>query len=144
MVIDHADSLHVGVANGATDKPEAAFAEVSTHGVGLLGGSGDLRSVGEVICLGHTFYKLPDVFGEGPELALRGEEGLRIGYCALNLQSVSNDARVCQQGINLDGLHVCDLVRIKLMEDFAIVFSFAEDCDPRKTSLRPFQNQKLE
>src|SRR4030081_2449730 len=38
VVVDHADRLHEGVANGAADEAKPAFFQVFAHRVGHLGG----------------------------------------------------------------------------------------------------------
>src|ERR1051325_2638795 len=77
VVVDDADRLHEGVADGRSDEAEAALEQILAHRLCVL--------------------EAPDVGVEAAEFLLYREEGLRIAHRALDLQPVPYDARVTHQ-----------------------------------------------
>ena len=75
VVVDHADGLHKGVADGGADEFEAAFLEVFAHGVALRRGGGRFAVVLPAVDDGPPPDKAPDIGIKAPELGLDFEEG---------------------------------------------------------------------
>ncbi len=65
MVIDHANSLHEGVADGGADEVEASFFERFAHGLGFGRLGGDFGHGLEVVLHGRAADELPQIIGEG-------------------------------------------------------------------------------
>src|SRR5687767_10497733 len=78
VVVNQAGGLHIGVANGASDKVEATPFEVFTHGVGFGRSDRKLfkRSKASADFLG--LGELPNVAIESPEFLLHSQEGFCI------------------------------------------------------------------
>ena len=71
------------------------------------------------------------------------QEGFRVVDRGLNLQPVSNNARVLEQLFHAGRRVSRDSLRIKVVESFAIGVALLENRFPTQTGLCPFENEKL-
>src|SRR5439155_8928320 len=97
MIVDHADGLHEGIANGAADKLEAAFLQILAHGIGFGSFVGHLLDGFPSVLLGLMADKFPNVSIKSAELVLNGQKCFGVLYGGIDLESVSNDAWVGEQ-----------------------------------------------
>jgi hypothetical protein len=143
VVVEEADGLHEGVADGGADEFEAAFFEVFAHlfgngdGVAFFGGGGgswERLPVDEA----------PDIFIEGGEFELGVEEGARVLDHGIDFEAVANDARIFEEGFPFSGVVFEDFVGVELIEGFAVVVAFFEDGEPAKAGLGPFEVEHFE
>ena len=94
MIVDHADGLHEGVANGAADKLEAAFLEIFAHGLGFASLVGHFLDGLPSVLLGLMANKFPNVSIKSAKLVLNGQKCFGVLYGGIDLKGVSNDTRV--------------------------------------------------
>src|SRR5437660_762953 len=88
--------------------------------------------------------ELPDVAIESAEFILHRHESLGVLHRGLYLQSIPHDARISQQLFNLAGVVAHHLLNIKIVERATIILAFFQNRNPAQSSLRAFQDQKLE
>src|SRR6476469_4824690 len=91
VVVDHADSLHVGIDDRAAYEFEAALLEVLAERVRLLRRGRQVLHVREAVLNWFAADETPDVFVERAELFLHVEKSLGIRNCRGNLQPIAND-----------------------------------------------------
>src|SRR5436190_9580341 len=89
VIVDHADGLHEGVADGGADEFEAALEEVFAHRIGLRSFRGDIFESCSAMLDGFAADKGPEILVEGPELLLHGEHGAGILDGGVDLEAVS-------------------------------------------------------
>lgn len=99
VVIDHADGLHEGVADGGADEAEAAFFQVFAHGVGYWRECRKAREFFPIILQWLAVYEVPDVHVEGAEFFLDLQEGLGVADGGFDFQAVADDAGIFEQHI---------------------------------------------
>src|SRR5438105_14767332 len=97
MIVDHADGLHKRITNGAADKLEAAFLQVLANGVGFGSLVGHFLDGLPSVLLGFLADKVPNVSIKSAELALNRQKRSGVLYGGIDLECVSNDARVREQ-----------------------------------------------
>ena len=85
VVVDHADRLHEGIADGAADEAKAAFFQVFAYGVGDLGGGWEADMSFPRVLDGLAVYEGPDVFVEGAEFFLDLQKGFCVADGGLDL-----------------------------------------------------------
>src|SRR6516164_3281647 len=127
MVVDHADSLHKGVADGRTDKAESASLKILAHGVGFARSCRHFLVLGPVVPFRLSADKLPNIGVEAAAFSLHGQEGACVGDGGFNLEAVAYDARVFQERADFFRVIARDALRIKMIEDFTVAGSFAQD-----------------
>jgi hypothetical protein len=92
VIIDHADGLHEGIDNGASDKFESPLFQIPTHGVGFLAG-GWQNGIGcPAVNDRFAIYEGPKMITEAAEFLHDFQIRLGIGDGGFDLQSISNDA----------------------------------------------------
>ena len=144
MVVEDADGLHEGVADRGANEFEAALLEVFAHlfrdgdGVAFFGGGG---GSGERFCSTH---EAPDVFVEGAEFALSGEEGAGVEDDRVDFEAIANNAGIVEKGFTFGGIVFEDFVRVKVVEGFAVVVAFFEDGEPAEAGLGSLEIEHLE
>ena len=94
VVVDHAGGLHVGIADGGTDKGEAAFFKCRTHGIGFFRFGGKLFRGLPFVLNRFVICELPDELIETAEFLLDFQKGLGVSDRAPNLQAVSDNPGV--------------------------------------------------
>ena len=82
----------------------------------------------------------PNQVGKG---AIKFKDSFCVSYCGLNLGTVSNDALIFHQSINILIGHFCNLVNVEIMEGFSKAFATLQNSDPRKPRLKPLQGKLL-
>ena len=144
MIVDHADRLHEGIADGRADEVESALAQVLAHrgGLGRLGRNFLHRLPG--VALRRAINESPEVFVEGAELLFDRKNGARILDCGCDFQSIAHDAGVFQQALDAPLVVARDQRRIEVVECLAIAFALAQDGIPAKAGLRAFQHNEFE
>jgi len=141
VIVDHADSLHKGIADGRADKFEAALQQIFAERVGDFRASskGSVGSAFQRLAV----YEAPDVFIKAAEFALHCEKSDGVADRGVDLELIADDAVVRQQRCDLTLIVLCDFLRVEAVECGAIVIAFSEDGFPAKTGLSSFENQKL-
>ena len=144
MVVDHADGLHEGVADGGADEFEAAFFQVLAHRVGLLGRGGNLLERFPLVLNRSSADEGPDIRIETAELLLHGQKGLGVADRRGDFQPVPNDAFILQQ-LLLSGLAVFrDLGRVETVVRLSVMVPLFQDGLPAQSRLRAFEDQEFE
>src|SRR2546428_586728 len=144
MVVHHPDRLHVRVADRRTDKLEASTLQGLAHLVRFLGSCGDLFPGSPTASLRSTVRETPDVRVEAPELLLHDQEGFGIPDGGRDLRSVPDDAGVGHERSYLLRIVFRDSHRIEFVEGFLERLAFLQHCEPGKTRLCPFDDEKFE
>lgn len=140
VVHDHARGLHQRVANGRANEGETGFFQALAH-LHRLGRDG--RHVGavlEMIDLRHTADKGP----EKPHRVLQRHPGLCIAPGRVELEAITDDARVEHQFIDFRVAHLRHALHVEAVQHLAIVLAFAQHSDPGKAGLEPFEQKQLE
>src|SRR3989441_9190389 len=95
VIVNHADRLHVRIADGRADELEAALEQILAQRIGLRRLHRDLVAA---INPRPAADEAPDVGVEAAELFLHGEERLCVGDAALELEAIAYDAFISHQG----------------------------------------------
>ena len=132
VVVDLAGGLHVGVDDDGAHELESSGAEVLGQGHGLGGLGGHLLVVS---AQGLVARELPDVAVEGAELFLDLQEALGVVDDGLDLASVSDDARVGHQALDVGFGEGGDFVGVEAGEGFAEVLPLVEDGLPGESRI---------
>ena len=101
MVIDHSNRLHESVTDGGTDKFEPGFFQRFGHYIGFGSAGGNLFQRVPLVDDRFAIDELPEIVAETVMLLQNFMEGAGIADSCLDLQPVTNDARVVQQLIDL-------------------------------------------
>jgi hypothetical protein len=144
MVVDHADSLHEGVADGRADEVEAELFEVLAHGVGFRGAGGELGHGSLAVLTGLPVHVAPEEGVEGTVLVDDVEGAAGVADGGFNFEPVAHDARIAQEPLNVAGGKAGDFFHVPTGEGGAVVFALAQDGQPTEPGLRAFQNEELE
>src|SRR5204863_4969495 len=94
VIVDHADRLHKGIADGRADEFEAALEEILAKGIGFGGLRRHLSRAVATIEHRSAADEAPDVRIEAAELPLHGEKRLGVADGGVDLQPVAHDALV--------------------------------------------------
>src|SRR2546425_7080253 len=89
VIVNHADRLHVRIADGRADELEAALQQILAQRIGLRRLR---RHLVAAIDQRLSVHKAPDISVEAAELFLHREEGLGVADAAFELQAIANDA----------------------------------------------------
>jgi hypothetical protein len=144
MIIDHPHGLHKGIADGRSYETKALFLQVVAHDIGLFGSGGNLFQSLPVIDNRLVVHELPDVRIEASVLPLNLQESSGIPHRSVDLQSVTNYARVGQQPFcSLWGV-MSNLLSIETVEGFPVVFSALQNSQPAQAGLCTLQEEELE
>jgi len=143
MVIDHADRLHEGVADGCSHEAEAAFFQIAAEGVRQRGAGRNFFETLPVVLDRYPIHKPPQVGVKGTELGLHRQEGAGVADGGGDLEPVTDDADVGQQ-LGLAGLvkgrhHG----RIEPGKGDPVRLALAQDRDPGKPGLGALQDQEF-
>ena len=144
VIVDEPNRLHVGIDDRAADKPETTFLEILRQCIADRARRWHLSHPGPAIHDRFPSHELPDVAIERTELLLYSEKCLRVGHRRVDFEPVADDAGILQQHgffLRRESLH---LLRIELRKRSTIAIPPQQDCFPRKTRLRAFQQQHLE
>src|SRR6202171_189508 len=144
VIVHHSGGLHQGIADCGTCESKSAFLQILAHGVGLRGPRRDVLRTARPALFRLSSGELPEVSIKAAELALYGEIRLRVRNGRGNLQSVSNDPRISEQGPYFPRAVFCDLCRVESIEHFAVSLALSQDCLPAQPGLRAFENQEFE
>lgn len=117
VIVNHADSLHKGVADGGADESESPPLQITGHCLrfrclsrhvlkGDHSGSPKRFVVGE----------LPDVAVEASELFLNLQEALGVVDYGIYLQPVAHDTSIGQQSLPISCSVSCHLHHIEVIE----------------------------
>src|SRR6185295_12269251 len=79
MVVDHADRLHEGVADGRPHEAEAALAQLLAHGLGLGGLGRDVGPFLEAVLPRSSADEAPEEAREPAGLVAQTEAGAGVG-----------------------------------------------------------------
>lgn len=143
VIVDHADGLHKGVADGGADEFEAALFHVLAHRVGLLGLRGYFLHRSPTILHRLPLHELPEISIEAAALFDHRDRRLRVGHCGVDFQTIADDARIEHELLDFLGAIARDLFVVETVERFAIVLALAQDDLPAQASLGPIENQLL-
>src|SRR5687767_5422189 len=89
-------------------------------------------------------HKTPQVVVKAAKLLLNCQESVCVLHCGGNLQTVTNDARVSNQSLDLTCGVFRNRSRFEVIEGLTIVITFLEDCFPAESSLGSLKNKKFE
>ena len=144
MIVDHADSLHEGVADGGADKIEAALFQGPGHGIRLGGRGRSLSHALPVVDLHLATDKTPEEGGKVDPLGLHGQIGTSISDNRLYLQAVTDNAAILPQPLHILSPETGNLLRIKVGKGPAITVAALENGEPGEPRLLTIQTEFLE
>src|SRR5215470_13955502 len=101
VIVDDTNRLHKCVTDGRSDKIEAAFLEIFTHGIRLRRSRRDLPQEFPCVDARASVDKFPDITIEAADLLLDFEKGSCVLHGGSNFQAIANDSRISQQSCNL-------------------------------------------
>jgi hypothetical protein len=129
MVVDHADRLHMGIADSSPDKTKSPLFQVATHGIGNRCAGRDLVNTFPGILDRPVVHEAPHVIGKGAEFFPDLQKGAGIGDRRFHLQTVTDDAGIGQKLRHLCRIETgylfgieagkCGAVRLPLAEEKA-------------------------
>jgi hypothetical protein len=141
VVVDHANGLHEGVADGGADEGEAAGFEGFGHGFGFGGLGGKLVEGVEVVLAGGAAGELPEEVAEGAVLFGQGEVGAGVLHGAVDFEAVADDAGVLQELGDFGVVVAGDFVGIEVVEGGVVGVALAEDGDPTEAGLGAVEDE---
>lgn len=146
MVVDHADRLHMGVADHGPDKRKSAFPEVAAERAGL--GRTD-RKVLEMPGPASGMYcfmisKSPYIMVKRAEFPADHYETLCVVDGGHDFEPVADDPSVAHQPFNIRARKGGDHVPVPVRECFCKVRPALKDGEPRKTGLKSLEREHLE
>ncbi len=144
MVVHHAHRLHVGIDNSAAHELESPVLQVLAQGIGFRGVGRDVLHDLAAVPHGLAAYKPPNICVEAAKLLLDGQECSGVAHGGTNLQAISYDPGVPQQGLDFLFAEAGDPDRGEVGESFPIAISFIEDGGPTQPSLGALQDEELE
>ena len=144
VIVDHADRLHEGVANGRSHEREAESFQVPAHRVRFRAARRHLRQRGPGVLPGLTIHVTPQEGVESAVLFLNGQVALGVADGRLNLEAVAHDAGIGEQASDLRGIIAGDPFRVEMVEHRAVALPLAQDGEPVEAGLRAFENQHFE
>src|SRR3970282_1345888 len=144
MIINHANRLHVCIADCRADELELPFPQSLAHHLRLRRVGGELLQVPPSILYRLTADEPPDEGVETAKLLLDSQKRLCILDGRHNLQLVADDPNVRQQGLYLSRIVTRYFLRIKPVEGCPVVLPLLEHSQPRESSLRSLEDEKLE
>jgi hypothetical protein len=144
VVIDHADRLHEGVADGRAHEPEAPRAEVLGQGVGFGRAGGDIAHGAAGLGDGGAVDKAPGVDVKRSELVLHGEKRTGVVDGGGDLEAVADDARIAEQGGPAAGVEPCHAGGVEVLVHLAVAIALAEDGLPTQAGLGALEDEELE
>ena len=127
VVIDHADGLHQGVADGGSDEFESPPAHILAHGEGFRAGGRDLVQSLPVVLNGTVIHELPDIVVETAKFRLGLQETICIGDKGPDLEIVADNSRVLQQCLDLGFIVAGHPVWIESVKCRTIGFPFIQN-----------------
>jgi len=141
VIHDHAGGLHIGVADGRTDKGKAGLLQRLAHRLGLGGYRRHLVALAEVIDLRRAANKGP----EQRHRVLKRKPGLGVLAHGLKLEAVADDAGVLHQGF-FDVLvgEFRQALHIEAEQHLAVTLALLQHGDPRQAGLEGFEQQQFE
>ena len=144
MIVHHPDSLHEGIADGAANEPEVSPFQFLAHGIrfGSIRGNFLERPLG--ILHGLTVHKTPYKLVERAKRILNGKKRLRITDGRLDLESIPDDPRICEQAVLFPLAVFRNQGGVAFLKCFSIVIAFLEDRYPTQACLRSLKDQKFE
>lgn len=142
MVVDHADGLHVGVADGGAEEFEPPFFHVFTDRIGDGRTGKNFRGVvDDGLPVRH---KAIEIVAEGAEFFLYGEEELGGADGGADLQPVADDAFVVEEPVIVGLVECGHFICVEVGKSFFIVVAATKDSDPAQPRLRRFEDQEFE
>ena len=140
VIHDHARSLHQRITNGWPYEGEAGFFQAFAH-LHRLGCDGrHFAAILEMIDIRYT----PDKGPEKRHRVFQRQPGLGIAPGRVELEAVTDDARVEHQFIDFRVAHLCHALHVEAVHHLAIMLAFAQHGDPGKAGLEPFEQKQLE
>src|ERR1700688_2411994 len=97
MIVDHASSLHEGIANRGANEAKTAPLQVLAQSVRFGGRGGQALRTAPPVYFGLAANEAPDVPVKAPKFIANREKGLRVPNRSRNFQAVADDPRIRQQ-----------------------------------------------
>ena len=140
VIHDHARSLHQGVANGRANEGEAGLFQAFAHRHRLGRDGRDFGAILEMIDLCNAADKRPEKL----DRVFQRQPGLGIAPGRVEFETIADDARIEHQIIDFGVAHLRHALHVKAIHHPAIVLAFAQNGDPGKPGLEPFEQKQLE
>ncbi len=134
----------MGIDNGTAHELESSLLQVLAQGVGFQGGGRDVLHDLAAVPYGLAAYEPPNIFVEAAKLLLNGQECSGVAHGGTNLQAISYNPRVPQQGLDFLFAEAGDPDRGEVGESFPIAISFFENGGPTQPGLGTLQDEELE
>ena len=127
VVIDHADGLHQGVADGGSDEFESPLAHILAHYERFRAGGRYLVQALPVVLNGTVIYKGPDIAVKTAKFRLDLQESICIGDKGPDLEVVADNFLVLQQRLDFGLVIAGHQVRIEPVKCLTIGRPFIQD-----------------
>ena len=101
MIIYHSHTLHVRIADGGTNKLEAALFQIFTHSIALRAARRYIRDFARTIDYRFAIDKPPDILAKAAEFFLNFEKSFCVSSDRKYFKPVANDPRVKQEFFKL-------------------------------------------
>lgn len=137
MVHDHARGLHKGVADGRSDKGEAALFQGLAHGLGFGRHRRHLATTLEVIDLRRPADKRPKQFHR----VLQRQPGRGVAPGGIEFQTVADDPGIEHQILDFGVAQLRHALYIETEQHLAITGTLFQNGDPGQPRLEPFEQQ---
>jgi hypothetical protein len=138
VIVYQTDSLHEGVTDCRSHELEASLLQVAAQGIGFCGMRGDLVGRSPTIYSGSASNKSPDVLVKAPNFPLNSEKGFCVTHRTADLQTITHNARICEEALNSRRREASNTGWIELGERLSIGFALVKDSFPAQAGLRAF------
>src|SRR5204863_9440639 len=119
VVINHPDGLHEGITDRRADELETALEQVAAERIGFGGLRRQNLEGSSAIHNRRAADKAPEIRVEAPALIAHRQERLRVASGAFDFQTVSYDARILQQPLDVRRPETGDPLRIEVRKRLA-------------------------
>ncbi len=144
MIVDHADRLHERVADRCSYKFKTPFFQIATQAIRNRRRNRYVVHSPPTVLQGSAVYELPQVAIKGSKFRTHIQNPLGVGNRRLNLESVSDDAYVFEQGVHLAFIVTGNYGGVEPIERAPIIGPFFQDRKPAQPRLGAFKDQKFE
>ncbi len=144
MIVDHADGLHVGIENGAAQKPEAQLFHLAGDGIGERRVGGHFPNGFPVVDERTPVGEAPDPVAESAVARRRFQKDPGVVYRAFDFAAVADDACILHEPLHIAFGKTRHLLRGEIGETAPVAFPPVQDGVPGKPRLGRLQNEKLE
>lgn len=138
MVVDYSYSLHISINNRGAYKAHSPLFEVFWNHIRKIGSCGNITELSRMIDNRSISYKVPKIARKTSKFFLNLEKCKCIFSYGINLESITNHARILEYFLELLVCKLRAFFYVKVIKSCCIVISFFENRFPAESCLSSF------